>query len=404
LCAIPDADVRPLFHSAHVLQSADADATLESLRERAQWRIDSENWLSVAPAYFDLLKSRCSELGAIETLPLRGLSESAEKALFAATHYDVRLHVGTQTETVDIAEWLDWGTGEMTIDGLRTRLSDRNSGLGICKFPAANLLPALKAHQWLMEGGANSPRPEVDSETGAPANGIDLEQLWALEAELDLAVHVRRTGVMNVFCDIAFLPRSMGNVLPRYPETAKLSGDYDRLARNPFAAAVGKRLTGELRSFLKEQLPEYMVPAVFVGVQALPLTGNGKVNYRGLPEPQAEMLVPGRQLTPPASLTEASLLKIWIEAFGNDNIGVEDNIFDIGGDSLLVFRLAALSNRAGIQLTPRTIFQYRNIRDLARFLAAQNASEFSGTQPKLIRVSRPRTARQDIAPELMVRK
>ena len=95
---------------------------------------------------------------------------------------------------------------------------------------------------------------------------------------------------------------------------------------------------GELRLFLKNQLPEYMVPADFVFLDALPLTPNGKVDRRALPAPQATQ-APADGYAAPVDPTESQLVDIWQEILVRHPIGVRDNFFELGGHSLLALRL-----------------------------------------------------------------
>src|SRR5271166_2825208 len=87
----------------------------------------------------------------------------------------------------------------------------------------------------------------------------------------------------------------------------------------------------ELRGFLKEKLPEYMVPAVFVSLDALPLMPNGKINRGALPEPERTRAAPGRAFVAPRNALELQLSNLWEEVLGIQPIGVTDNFFELGG-------------------------------------------------------------------------
>jgi amino acid adenylation domain-containing protein len=96
---------------------------------------------------------------------------------------------------------------------------------------------------------------------------------------------------------------------------------------------------GELREFLRLRLPDFMLPTAFVFMAALPLTSNGKVDRRALPEPGAVGQAADRPLPEPGSAFEQVLLRIWMDVLGVTQIGFQDNFFDLGGHSLLAFRL-----------------------------------------------------------------
>ena len=124
----------------------------------------------------------------------------------------------------------------------------------------------------------------------------------------------------------------------------------------------------DLRSFLKEKLPDYMVPSAFVILDALPLTPNGKVDRRALPAPDLERLKLER-LVAPQDLLELQLTKIWEQVLGIQPIGVQDNFFELGGHSLLAARLLAEINKAFNQNLPlATIFQAQTVEQLVSIL------------------------------------
>jgi amino acid adenylation domain-containing protein len=125
----------------------------------------------------------------------------------------------------------------------------------------------------------------------------------------------------------------------------------------------------ELRSFLKQKLPEYMAPSVFVALAALPLTPNGKVNRKALPPPGPGR--PGQEKTcvAPRTLVEKTLAEIWQETLGIEKIGVHDNFFEMGGHSLLAVRLMSRLSRAfQVQWPLRTLFERPTVAALADLL------------------------------------
>jgi amino acid adenylation domain-containing protein len=130
-------------------------------------------------------------------------------------------------------------------------------------------------------------------------------------------------------------------------------------------SASSPQLAAELRDFLKQKLPDYMVPSFFESLATLPLTPNGKIDRKALPAPKADEAVASRPYVAPEGPIETKLAEIWAEILGREQIGTQDNIFEIGGDSLLIFRIAARANEASLPLTVRQFFQYRTIAELA---------------------------------------
>jgi amino acid adenylation domain-containing protein/non-ribosomal peptide synthase protein (TIGR01720 family) len=109
----------------------------------------------------------------------------------------------------------------------------------------------------------------------------------------------------------------------------------------------------EIRRQLAQKLPAYMVPAAIVVLDALPLTGNGKIDRKALPEPGEVVRTP---YTPPSSPAEHILVEIWGDLLDSDRIGIHDNLFELGADSLLALRAVAAADTAGLHLQLNDIF------------------------------------------------
>jgi amino acid adenylation domain-containing protein/non-ribosomal peptide synthase protein (TIGR01720 family) len=121
----------------------------------------------------------------------------------------------------------------------------------------------------------------------------------------------------------------------------------------------------ELRHFLGQNLPQYMIPATFVQLPALPLTPNGKVDRKALPAPDDVRPELDKQFIAPRTPIEAKLAQIWAEVLRVEQVGIEDNFFELGGDSILTIQIVAKANQAGLRLTAKQLFQYQNIAELA---------------------------------------
>jgi amino acid adenylation domain-containing protein len=129
-----------------------------------------------------------------------------------------------------------------------------------------------------------------------------------------------------------------------------------------------------LRGFLAERLPDYMVPAVFVPLAALPLTGNGKLDRRALPDPEEARAEPGAGVhVAPEGPEEEALAAIWAGVLGVERIGRDDNFFSLGGDSILSIRILAQARERGFELDLQQIFEHPTVRQLAR--AARGVEE-----------------------------
>jgi amino acid adenylation domain-containing protein/non-ribosomal peptide synthase protein (TIGR01720 family) len=133
----------------------------------------------------------------------------------------------------------------------------------------------------------------------------------------------------------------------------------------------------DLREFLKKKLPDYMVPAAFVFLPALPLTNNGKIDRKALPEPEPERPALRETFLAPRNETETKLAQIWAKVLRVEKVGVNDNFFELGGDSILSIQIIALARRQGIRLTPKQLFDNQTIQELCRVAAIEVDADVS---------------------------
>jgi len=119
-----------------------------------------------------------------------------------------------------------------------------------------------------------------------------------------------------------------------------------------------------LRSHLLARLPEYMVPSAFVALADMPLSPNGKIDRKALPEPGAESVI-SRAYVAPRNALEQTLAQIWSEVLKVEQVGRDDNFFELGGHSLLAVNLVARMRQAGLQADARTLFRQPTLAGLA---------------------------------------
>jgi len=133
---------------------------------------------------------------------------------------------------------------------------------------------------------------------------------------------------------------------------------------------------GELRSYLRQQLPEYMVPSAFVTLEALPLSPSGKVDRKALPAPDRSRPELEREYVAPRNETEAKLAAICAELLGLEQVGVYDNFFELGGHSLLATQfISRLRDTFHIELPLRSLFEHPTVADLAGRVEALRREE-----------------------------
>ncbi|HFG7806485.1 TPA: amino acid adenylation domain-containing protein [Salmonella enterica subsp. enterica serovar Java] len=133
-----------------------------------------------------------------------------------------------------------------------------------------------------------------------------------------------------------------------------------------------------LRNGLRRTLPDYMLPSAFVFMEALPLTANGKLDRRALPDPQALRPQLASDYQAARTDTEAALLALWRGVLKVDDIGVYDNFFSLGGDSLRGVQVVGRGRERGLALTLVNLFQHQTVAELAALLDAGSGQGVGG--------------------------
>jgi aryl carrier-like protein len=134
-----------------------------------------------------------------------------------------------------------------------------------------------------------------------------------------------------------------------------------------------------ISKYLLEKLPEYMVPAIWVTLDSLPLTANGKINKKALPAPELGSLSKAEFIAP-RNEPEAQLEKIWKELLHLERIGIHDNFFELGGDSILTIQVVSRARRLGFNLAPKDLFIHQTIARLSTAISERSTTLITGEQ------------------------
>ncbi len=195
-------------------------------------------------------------------------------------------------------------------------------------------------------------------------------------------------------------PEEIEAALRRHPGVGAAAVAAHGDARNP--ASGGKRLIAyvvsraepppaarELREFLSAALPDYMVPAAFVTLAALPLTASGKIDRRALPALAPDGPEPESAFAAPRSPLEARLAAIWAQVLQLERVGINDNFFALGGHSLLATQVISRVREAyRIELSLRALFDAPTVAGLAEIVRQAGANGAAGAAAKISRAPR----------------
>jgi amino acid adenylation domain-containing protein len=373
-------------HADTLRERAPANATSGSLREKLGQRLAAETELSLDPAWFEAFRRNHPEIQHIET-PLRRGKLSNETTTY---HYDVILHVGSKPALRELPEPTQWRN--LNLEQLEAMLSATPSSLLVVRVPDARLARPIGFLQALQNSSSDAPIPTPPA---TPSNATTVEDLHQLGDHCGYRVEVRwQNDGSSGQLDAVFFPKSE-NALPAWP-SPEISLPPSSYANQPVAASPpADDIAATLRRHLAANLPDYMIPSAFVTLDSFPLTPNGKIDRKALPAPSAAATIATapRSITPPRNETESKLLEIWKQVLGNNDIGIEDDIFELGGDSILIFQITTRANREGMDLTPARVFRHRDVAALAADLAATNKPA-AASSPSIQRVNRDAYRRQ----------
>jgi len=157
--------------------------------------------------------------------------------------------------------------------------------------------------------------------------------------------------------------------------------------------------SAELRDYLAQRLPRYMVPAAFVALREIPATRNGKLDAQSLPMPE---LLAESQIIEPRTPLEKQLVRLWSAALNCEQVGIHRNFFELGGDSIATIQIVARAGRENLALTSRDIYLYPTVAELAEHLSRRESPAFepifpaSGARPER---NGPATTRPDYGPQ-----
>jgi amino acid adenylation domain-containing protein/thioester reductase-like protein len=335
------------FAASVELYQAEDSLPIEELRRRVQKRVRQEEELTIDPAFFYALQQQYPQIYQVQVL----LREGRHHNELSRFRYDAILQIGPAPRPRADHAWLDWQQQNLTVSALRQRLQkNRPEVLGIRGIPNARVLADVETVAMLHRHDSPKTAGEIRQILVQETQGVDPEELWSLSRDLLYAIAISWLGSgIDGSYDVLLQRRSAVTyrnppwIISETPARELTLKPWYTYANNPLQGKIAHQLIPQLRAFLKEKLPAYMIPSAFVVLDVLPLTPNGKVDRRALPMPSSARPDLDEMFVAPRTPIEQQLAEIWSRVLGIDQIGVYDNFFELGGDSLrttqLIFRI-----------------------------------------------------------------
>ncbi|HEY9762642.1 MAG TPA: AMP-binding protein, partial [Trichocoleus sp.] len=393
-------DVRslPLLTAFHTwVQFSQADASLErtQLQQQVMRSHFEEPELAIDPAFFRALRHQFPQIQQVQIRLSRGRSQN-EMTQF---RYNVLLQVAPSQPGHSEFEGFqgsespqphNWALSPITVEAVKTHLMETQpEQFAIATVTNSRVNAAVKTADWLRTGEAPKTVGRMrDLLQESEDLAIDPQDWWDLEMVLPYTVEITwsaETQTGNY--DVLFVRHGIetkGDL--SLPPT--LEQPWHHYTNNPLQSQFAGQLVPELRSYLRQTLPDYMVPSAFVPLETLPLTASGKVDRRALP-PLKEALIQASPEAAPLTPTESTLVDIWKELLRLKHVNIHDNFFELGGHSLLATQMTSRVRDAfGLELPLKSVFEAPTVAQLAPILETLGNSTSAEKMPPLVRLDR----------------
>ncbi len=373
------------YHTESILSRADESLSVRELKQKIRKRIELESELTIDPGFFVTLEDHLPEIGYVDVQLRRGRIDNEPTKY----HYDVVLHVGESPELHDSHQWVSWEGAELSPDRLRLMLEHKSPDiLCLADVPNARIKSQVETQRLISNGTRLETVESLRAALRSVETGVHPEDIWSLGDPLGYGVEVRwsENGSTGHFDVVLRKKDSAGGVVPhRHALTLKDIGEY---GNNPANKLSIQNLAADLRKYLTGRLPDYMVPSAFVMMEDLPLTPNGKIDRKALPAPDAATFTQDRVYDPPTNEQEATLAEIWAKVLRLDKVGINDDVFELGGDSLLIFQIVTRATQSGLQIKPKQIFEHRTVAGIVNALGKEGKTIERVAAPSISRASR----------------
>lgn len=366
----------PAFYASKALYKSEYPGfTAIQLEQKIAQSFWSEEELVINPRFFEGLTNLHPSISGAEILLKRGVHDNE----MVKYRYDAVIHVQSQADIRDRIEWQNWDSRNslQTVKAiLKACLKEPEKITGFKSIPNLRLKLDLGLVKWLKKvPGMDLVSSYKTSSEKYTEDGIDPEIFWKLGEELSLCVRLfLNTSKDNGSYDVVFWNPKL-NISPVFSTHHNENLPWEQYANNLVQNKRFHSFVSDLRHFLQDWLPHYMVPSTFILIPHIPLTSSGKIAYRTL-----EMLTINREenstgkYMPPQSENEKKLAQIWSEILEIEKIGINDNFFELGGDSILSIQIISRANQLGLGLNLKQFFQNQTIASLASVATNSNSS------------------------------
>ncbi|KAJ2987577.1 hypothetical protein NUW58_g4428 [Xylaria curta] len=358
-------------------------------------RVEQE--LLVDPAFFTALQDSLSHLiEHVEVIPKRMKATNE----LSSYRYSAILHLKDensplQVSEIDQGDWVDFTEEGLDRQSLLQLLQQRcstGSVVAVSNIPNSKSILERHVVDSLVNNSVQTANdrdwlPSIVREAGRcrSLSAIDLEELaQSIDCRVEISwarQHSQRGGLDAIFHH--YHPSEAGSrVLFKFP-TDHAKNPSRLLSSRPLRRQLTEKVRSQLQELLRDQLPSYMVPQTITVLEKMPVTENGKIDRRALVETASKVVIPRGTKQQPTSPIGKQLQSIWAQVLYIDpaTIGVEDNFFQLGGDSIVAMKAVPLARKIGIELSVADIFRHPTLEALAQSRKTMTNGHVETIQP-----------------------
>jgi amino acid adenylation domain-containing protein len=351
------------FHASVQFHQADDSVSLVELKQRIQKAVTLEKQLFIDPELFIALRQLYPRITDVQIQLKPGLAQN-EMTRF---RYDVMLHLDSKVTPSRQHQLLDWQQHSMSLKQLRQLLQEHQTDTVYIKNIAnARLFAERKILE--MRGYPENDVKTLRSLIGKLDKGFEPDAFRVVSEGLPWRCFITHSGQYDF--SAIYQHHSLTGFLQPVIDHQKPLSSY---GNHPFADTVDdNQLAAELCGFVKQRLPDYMIPLLFIPLASMPLTPNGKIDRKALVVPVQRSSVESRLL--PGNATEQKIASAWKQVLKLDEISIHDSFFELGGHSLLVMQVLALLHDDYPSLKVIDLFTHPRIYSLANYLQEKAAN------------------------------
>lgn len=367
-----------MHHTCGQLKQADSNQSLGSLKRVIRNRVSNELELAVDIDYFESLKQVFPQITFSQYKLRRGKTYNETTKY----HYDTFLFKNVKFDAPADDKWIDWNTEFKTLQQLENTIEENKpESILISNVPNQRLIKDKVAAEIVSKSNDDVNCSVIIEQLDELPESFDPEEFWEIGMEAGYTVELFWTSKITAPAfDVALIKNELYDkntrATPKYFEKLLDIDKRFEAANQPFKADKNVVLINKIKLHLESKLPHYMLPSAYMVLGAMPLTANGKIDRKALPDIEHDSKQFTADYQEPITETEKLIATIWEKLLNVKGIGLSDNFFELGGHSIIAVRMMIeIEHLKNIRLPLAVLFTNPTIGQLALLVDNEASSE-----------------------------